>query len=74
MSRTIVDIPKEHIEALDRLRAKQRVTRASLIREAIEAYLVTHHTGLAEEAFGVWRNNPVDSLAYENEIRSEWSP
>ena len=73
MSRTIVDIPKDQIEALDRLRFKQHVTRASLIREAIAAYLTTHNAGLAEEAFGLWRDNPVDALGHENDLRSEWS-
>ncbi|MDA1043874.1 MAG: ribbon-helix-helix domain-containing protein [Verrucomicrobia bacterium] len=73
MSRTIVDIPKQQIEALDRLRSKQHVTRASLIREAIAAYLTTHDAGLAEAAFGVWRDKPRDALAYEHELRSEWS-
>ena len=38
MPRTIVDIPGEQVDALDRLRAQQHVTRATLIREAIARY------------------------------------
>ena len=72
MSRTIVDIPGEQVNALDRIRAQQHVTRAALIREAIAMYLRTHHAGLAEEAFGIWRNKPVDALAHERKLRSEW--
>lgn len=74
MARTIVDIPREQIDALDRLRSRQHVTRAGLIREAIAEYLATHHAGLAEEAFGIWRDKPVDALPYERKLRSEWSP
>jgi metal-responsive CopG/Arc/MetJ family transcriptional regulator len=73
MPRTIVDIPREQIDALDRLRAQQHMTRATLIREAIASYLTTHHAGLAQEAFGIWRDKPVDALAYEHKLRSEWS-
>ena len=72
MPRTIIDIPGEQVDALDRLRTHQRVTRAILIREAISMYLTTHHAGLAEEAFGIWREKPVDALAQERKLRSEW--
>lgn len=72
MSRTIVEIPGEQLSALDRLRAQQHVTRAALIREAIAMYLTTHHAGLVEEAFGVWRGQPVDALAHERRLRAEW--
>jgi len=73
MPRTIIDIPREQIEALDRLRTQQHMTRATLIREAIASYLTTHHAGLAQEAFGIWRDKPVDALSYEHKLRSEWS-
>ena len=73
MPRTIVDIPREQIDALDRLRTQQHITRAKLIREAIASYLTTHHAGLAQEAFGIWRDKPVDALLYEHKLRSEWS-
>ncbi len=72
MPRTIVDIPSEQVLELDRLRAKQHVSRATLIREAIATYLTSHHAGLAEEAFGIWRDKPVEALSYERELRSEW--
>ena len=72
MPRTIVDIPSEQIDALDRLRESQHVTRAALIREAVAAYLTTHHAGLAEEAFGVWRDKPVNAFAHERKLREEW--
>ena len=72
MPRTIVDIPDEQVVALDRLRSKQHVSRANLIREAIASYLTTHHAGLAEEAFGLYLGKPVDALSYQRKIRSEW--
>lgn len=73
MPRTIIDIPAEQLAALDRMRARQHVPRSTLIREAVSTYLVSHHVGLAEEAFGIWQNKPVDALAYEQKLRSEWT-
>lgn len=72
MPRTIIDIPKEQVEALDRLRARQGLPRATLVREAIAEYLTTHRVGLADEAFGLWKNRPVDALSHERKLREEW--
>jgi metal-responsive CopG/Arc/MetJ family transcriptional regulator len=72
MPRTIIDIPEEQVAELDQLRAKRHVSRATLIREAIASYLTTHHAGLADEAFGIWRDKPVEALSYERKHRSEW--
>jgi hypothetical protein len=72
MPRTIIDLPPEQIEALDRLREQRHMTRASLVREAVAAYLTSHHVGLVEEAFGVWKKKKVRALSYEDKLRSEW--
>ena len=72
MPRTIIDIPDEQVAALDQLRAKQHVSRATLIREAIATYLTTHHAGLARDAFGIWRDKPVNALSHQRKLRSEW--
>lgn len=37
--RTIVEIPGELVESLDKIRAKEKRSRASLIRDAISAYV-----------------------------------
>ncbi len=70
--RTIIDLPQEQIEALDRLRGSAR-SRAALIREAVAIYLVQQPTTFDSlPAFGIWRNRRVDSLAYESTLRDEW--
>jgi hypothetical protein len=72
MPRTIIDLPPEQIEALDRLRAQRHMTRASLVREALATYLSSHHAGLADEAFGIWKKRKMRALSYEDKLRSEW--
>ena len=72
MPRTIIDVPAEQLRGLDRLREQRHATRAALIRDAIAKYLSEHHADLSKEAFGIWRKRPVDALAYEDAIRSEW--
>jgi hypothetical protein len=73
--RTIVDLPKEQIEALDREGKARGVSRAAVVREAVAAYLPAppakgrfkHHP-----AFGAWEGKKVDSVAYIRKVRKEW--
>lgn len=70
--RTIIDLPQEQIDALDRLRGNER-SRAAVIREAVALYLEQRTASFAElPAFGIWRDRRIDSLAYEDNLRSEW--
>jgi metal-responsive CopG/Arc/MetJ family transcriptional regulator len=52
--RTIIDVPNEVIESLDRVRATEKRSRAAVIREAIDAYLEKKTAPEAEAAFGLW--------------------
>lgn len=70
--RTIIDLPQEQIDALDRLRGNER-SRAAVIREAVALYLERRTSNLADlPAFGIWSDRQIDSLAYEEALRSEW--
>jgi predicted transcriptional regulator len=70
--RTLVDLVNSQVEALDRLAKRQDRSRASLIREAVDDYLGRHCPEHEEDAFGLWRRDPVDGLAYQERIRREW--
>jgi predicted transcriptional regulator len=70
--RTLVDIPAEHLEALNALGEQQQQSRAALIREAVAEYLVRHHRQDAEAAFGLWNGSAGDGLAYQEKVREEW--
>ncbi len=70
--RTLVDIPRQDLEALDQLGQRRRESRAKLIREAVSDYLARNRGPGFEEAFGLWSDRAVDGLDYQRKIRSEW--
>jgi predicted transcriptional regulator len=70
--RTIVDIPDQFIESLDRLGTTNHQSRAALIREAIADFLKVKSLPPSEAAFGIWKNRKMDGVEYQNELREEW--
>ncbi len=71
--RTIVDLRKPQIEGLDRLAKREGTSRAELIRRAVADWLRREAPTSGDEAFGLWKHRDGDALAYEDEIRSEWT-
>lgn len=70
--RTLVDIPEEDLSLLNKLSKAANLSRAELVRQAISNYLKPHKLADAAEGFGLWADSPVDGLAYQERIRSEW--
>lgn len=54
--RTLVDIPDDDVEQLDRIAAGQKRSRASVIREALRQYLASHadDANWIERGYGYW--------------------
>lgn len=70
--RTLVDMNATQIEALDLLAQRKHVSRAALIRAAIDDYLARRHRQQVGDGFGLWGNGEVDGLAYQEKVRNEW--
>jgi hypothetical protein len=72
--RTIVEIPDEMVDALDRLRGREKVSRSQLIRQAIESFLSLRKTsGLKDfPGFGSWGKTGKDGLDHQRRLRAEW--
>ncbi|MGO4570117.1 CopG family transcriptional regulator [Rhizobium sp. 2YAF20] len=70
--RTLVDIGDPEVKALDRLAQREKVSRAALIRKAIDDFLARNSSASEGEAFGLWGDRKVDGLAYQEDIRREW--
>ena len=70
--RTLVDLGDSRVKALDRLAKRQDRSRASLVREAVDDYLGRHCLESEDEAFGLWRENATDGLAFQEKARGEW--
>lgn len=78
--RTIVDIPEDQIKALDSLGKKDNLSRAELVRRAVQAYLEVEQgrtAGAVDAYFGFLQGVPdafggMDSLDYQQDMRGEW--
>lgn len=79
--RTIVDLPEEHVKALDSIGDTQNLPRAELVRRAVDLYLSEEKKKRSDEAvdkyYGFLKDVPeafegADALEYEREIRGEW--
>lgn len=68
--RTIVDIPEATLRRLDALAKEQKVSRAELVRKAVEAFAGKEHS--LDRYFGLWKDWPVDGVEYQRAIRTEW--
>ena len=72
--RTLVDIPDDQIEELNKLAQREKVSRASLVRRAIADLLASKRKAQGDgiaDSFGI-RPDMEDGLAYQERIRSEW--
>lgn len=69
--RALVDIPEKQLNELARICEANKLSRAEAIRQAIAAY-IENNKPCAAEAFGLWENDKVDGLTYQERVRSEW--
>ena len=69
--RTLVDIPQTQIKALDQLASQKKLSRAALIRKAVDNLLDDQNKLSSADAFGLWAGKE-DGLAYQERVRSEW--
>mgnify|MGYP001256676726 CR=1 FL=1 len=71
--RTIIDLPDRQLEALGRISKRRKLSRAELIRQAVDTYLAEHSPELGA-AFGLWRRagSREDGLAFQKRLRREW--
>jgi hypothetical protein len=72
--RTIVNLPKEQIEALDRYGDQHGCSRTEVVRQAVAAYLPLPGKKARFQnhpAFGSLKKK-FDSVAYVRKLRSEW--
>ena len=70
--RTLVDLGDSQMRALDELSKKEKRSRASLIRQAIDDYLGKRRERQSGDAFGLWGKRKIDGLAYQEKMRGEW--
>lgn len=58
MTRILADLPEEDIKWLDARAAEQGRSRASVLRDAVQAYRATGEQQGIERFFGIWADRP----------------
>lgn len=72
--RTLIDLPKQQLDALTEVSKHFRISRAEAVRRAVADYLRKNDSrpGGKDVGFGLWKGRKVDALAYEARLRKEW--
>ena len=68
----LVDIEERELATLEHLARANDRSRASVIREAIAAYVAAHRPATTGDAFALWEPGGEDGLAYQDRLRDEW--
>lgn len=78
MPRILADLPADDVAKLDRLAARSKRSRASLLREAVQLYLVQGNDDRSwiDRGYGLWadRDDIRDGLEYQLAIREDRRP
>ena len=77
MPKTIIELQQEVMKKLDLIAKKRSVSRSSLVRQAIEAWLEKQEASVksTSNVFGILKNSKefsTDSVDIQNKLRSEW--
>jgi predicted transcriptional regulator len=71
--RILIDLTELQLKELDTLATRQERSRASVVRDAVDAYLSRKKSAApSAESFGLWADAGKDGLVYQEELRSEW--
>ncbi|WP_428426804.1 ribbon-helix-helix protein, CopG family [Pararhizobium sp.] len=70
--RTLIDITELQVQALEEIASKEKLSRAAVIRAAIDDYVQRRRQVEIDDAFGLWGKRGMDGLSYQEKVRSEW--
>lgn len=75
--RTIITIPEQDKKWLDRYSRSKKVSRAQIIREALQEYKKRRSKdsfqATLEKVYGLWNGRNGDALDYVNKLREDRS-
>ncbi|WP_426125686.1 ribbon-helix-helix protein, CopG family [Pararhizobium sp. PWRC1-1] len=70
--RTLIDITALQVEALEDIARAEKLSRAAVIRAAIDEYVQRRRRVDISDAFGLWGEAGMDGLSYQEKVRGEW--
>lgn len=72
MVRLVIDLSEKELQRLDELGTLLQVPRDEVIRNAITALARTSGLIQNDSTFGLWTNQSVEGVSFENQSRDEW--
>ncbi|QMV53941.1 hypothetical protein [Ewingella americana] len=72
MARLVIDLSEKELQRLDKLGTLLQVPRDEVIRNAITALACTSGLIQNDSTFGLWANQSVEGVTFENQRRDEW--
>lgn len=70
--RTIIDLSEEQLKALSSLCEKEQISRAEVIRQAVDKLIEEKQLNRIDHSFGIWKHRKGDARKYIDKIRAEW--
>ena len=70
--RTIIDLPKDHLEKLSFFAKQAGLSRTEIIRRIVSDWMKISLPKNSESAFGLWADKKIDSIKFQKKLRDEW--
>ncbi len=70
--RTIIDLPEQQGAALSEFCESAGISRAEAVRRALAKMLADADDVRRQEAFGAWKDHPIDPVEHVSRLREEW--
>jgi metal-responsive CopG/Arc/MetJ family transcriptional regulator len=78
MTRILADLPEDDLQKLDAVAAREKCSRAAVLRDAVRLYLVNKSDpkDWIERGFGYWANRTDigDGVEYQQAMREDRTP
>lgn len=73
MTRFLVDIKEEKLKIIDEISDNKRISRAELVRRALDLLIQIEYKKKEKEVFGVLSGKKkIDGLKLQQQLRDEW--
>ena len=72
MKKILIDIPQEAIKSLDDIAERKKLSRAEVIRRAIEIAIHAESSSGFKQAFGAWSHRKSSGIDLQRKLRKEW--
>ena len=70
--KVLIELPEDWVKALDQIASRKQVARVDVIRLGIQKTIDLESDAAFKAAFGAWKDEKIDGLRFQRELREEW--